>query len=552
MKKTNKNKFSRDHLKRARSIAVALEKSFTSPMPPEAMAPAPLLEEILELGNAGLRGMTDHLNFTSEDGVISSLLAIKALNNPEIVPDLIDFALSFKWPPELLKSLRDTILSIDSDTNIPVDLSDQNLGEISKNILLLLDNSDSNKEEKENLVKNIEGLSIESQSLIFRQILNEGDPKSSEKLFCIFENIFQKSQVFSPDLVNLVVSLGSEESAAFLVKMNEISSNRKFKSLLRKSIFRLEKKGISVKNKTKKNEYFNLKNFQEEDFSKAICSSTDGTGRKILWITRSKKPKGRYLAEFNLKTDSGIKDLSLVETTSKEIRNFLSKIEEQELLTTAEIPISYAFWLLERAQLENEKLGITPPSGFTRAKMLLNSDASLSKSFNLTTHPIAAIKNTFSQDKKRTDANVLLNDKVFSGWYIDDPLIRSHVQSYVDSLNSNIVIDEKQKNVHSDQIIESAANEIYENKEYIRRLASQLEENSYLYHLLGKKDFALECFELSNEIVRLDSPPYFIIEMVRSTLLGWSKSLSEQKKSSKKTDEDRPEQSEEKSVVNSP
>ena len=550
MKKSKKNKFSRDHLKRARSIAVALEKSFASPMPPEAMAPAPLLEEISELGNAGLRGMTDHLNFTSEDGVISSLLAIKALKNPEIIPNLIDFALSFKWPPELLKSLRDTILYIDSDTKIPEGLSDQNLGEISKNILLLLDNSDSNKEEKENLEKNIEELSIESQSLIFRQILNEGDPKSLEKMFRIFENIFQKSQIFSSDLVNLVVSLGSEESATFLLNMSEISSNRKIKSLLRKSIFRLEKKGISVKNKTKKDESFNLKNFQEENFSKAICSSTDGTGRKILWITRSKKPKGRYLAEFNLKTGSGIKDLSLVETTSKEIRNFLSEIEEQDLLTTAEVPISYAFWLLERSQLENEKIGITPPSGFTRAKMLLNSDTISGKISDLNTHPIVEMANTFSKYDKRIDANVLLNDKVFSGWYIDDQLIRSHVQSYVDSLDSNMSVDEKQKSIRSDQIIESVANELYENKEYIRRLAFQLQENSYLYHRLGKNDFSLECFQLSNEIVRQDSPLCFFIEMVRSTLLGWSKSLSEQKKSSKNTDEIDSEQSEEKSIIN--
>ncbi|MED5578616.1 MAG: hypothetical protein VX794_01135 [Nitrospinota bacterium] len=543
---------SRDDLRRARTIAIALEKSFTSPMPPEAMVPAPLLEEIEELGNAGLKGMIEHLNFTNVDGVTSSLLAIKELNNEKIVPELLDLALSFRWPPELLKSLRDTILFLAPDCEIPKDLSDENLANISKNIVLLLNNHELNKEENNVLMEDIHGLSHDSQYLIFRQVIDKADSGSLHKFFRLFEDIFEKTQIFSTDLVNLVVSLGSEEGAIFLANLNEKSSNKKFKSLLRKSIFRLEKKGISVKTKIIKNESSSLKNFQEEDFSKAICSSTDGSGRKILWIARSKKPKGRYLAEFNLKTESGIEDLSLVETTSKEIRNFLSKIEEQDLMTTVEIPISYGFWLLERAQLENEKLGVTPPSGFTKAKMLLDSDSNFNKLSDLTSHPIRGMTNTFSKDDERIDADVILNDKLFKGWYIDDQFIRSYVQSYIDSLNSNVALDEKQKNDRLDQIIESAANKIYEDKTYLRRLATQLEENSYLYYQLEKIDFSSECFKLANELVSHKSPPSFFVGIVRSTVLAWSKSLSEQKSPTKEEKEKRPEQSEEKPMITNP
>jgi len=543
---------SRDDLRRARTIAIALEKSFASPMPPEAMVPAPLLEEIEELGNAGLKGMIEHLNFTNVDGVTSSLLAIKELNNEKIVPDLLDLALSFRWSPELLKSLRDTILFLAPDSEIPKDLSDENLANISKNIVLLLNNRELNKEENNVLMEDIHSLSHDSQYLIFRQVIDKADSGSLHKFFRLFEDIFEKTQIFSTDLVDLVVSLGSEEGAIFLANLNEKSSNKKFKSLLRKSIFRLEKKGISVKTKIIKNESSFLKNFQEEDFSKAICSSTDGSGRKILWIARSKKPKGRYLAEFNLKTESGIEELSLVETTSKGIRNFLSKIEEQDLMTTVEIPISYGIWLLERAQLENEKLEVTLPSGFTKAKMLLDSDSNSNKLSDLTSHPIRGMTNTFSKDDERIDTDVILNDKLFKGWYIDDQFIRSHVQSYIDSLNSNVALDEKQKNDRLDQILESAANKIYEDKTYLRRLATQLEENSYLYYQLEKIDFSRECFELANELVSHKSPPSFFVGIVRSTVLAWSKSLSEQKSSTKEEKEKRPEQSEEKPMITNP
>tara|TARA_A100001037_G_scaffold306870_1_gene357928 strand:- start:53380 stop:55008 length:1629 start_codon:yes stop_codon:yes gene_type:complete len=542
MEKNKKNKVIREDLKRARAIAFALEKSFTSPMPDDAMAPAPLIDEILELGDAGIRGMQEHLNLTSDKGVLPTLLAIKTLNNTEFIPSLLELAMSFKWTPEQLKLLKETILSIDSDSIIPDVLSDQNLEEISKNIDLFLNHNDLNKVKTNDLEESIGKLSIHSQSLIFRQILNQGEPKSIEKLFRIFENVFEKTQQFSPDLINLVVSLSSNDAAIFLVNMSENSLDKKFKSLLRKSIFRLEKKGINVKNKTSKDESLPSNLFQENDISKAICSSTDGTGRKILWIIRSKKPKGRYLGEFNLKVKSGIEDLSLVETTSKEIRNFLSKIEEQDSLATAEVPISYANWLLERAQLENEKLGITLPSGFTRTKLLLNTLVEKSEFSDMNIHPVAELMNNVSKDKERIDASILLSDKVFSGWYIDDQIIRPYVQTYIDSLNSDKKISEQKRNELLERTIKTATSEIYKNKNYIRRLTSQLEENAYLYHHLGMKDFSRECFMLSTELSSDELTSSFFLEMVRSTLLAWSKSLNEQKENAKKESEDQTQQ----------
>ncbi|MBE18103.1 MAG: hypothetical protein CMH79_05005 [Nitrospinae bacterium] len=549
MKKTKKNKVIREDLKRARTIAFALEKSFTNPMPPDAMAPAPLIEEIEELGDSGLKGMVEHLKFTSENGVSATLLAIKTINNSEIIPSLLDLAMSFKWTPEQLKLLKETVLSIDSASIIPDVLSDHNLEEILKNIHLLLNNN-LTQEEGNDLEESIGKLSIHSQSLIFRQILNEGESESIEKLFNVFEKIFEKSQKFSSDLVNLVVSLGSNHAAIFLANLNERSLDKKFKSLLRKGIFRLEKKGVYVKNKKSKKESLTSNIFQENEISKAICSSTDGTGRKILWIIRSKKPKGRYLAEFNLRTESGIEDLSLVETTSKEIRNFLSKIEEQDFLTTVEVPISYAYWLLERAQLENEKLGITPPSGFTRAKLLLNTLVEKKISLDMDIHPVTEVMNCSSEDDNRIDASILLSNKVFSGWYIDDQLIRPYVQSYIDSLKTDKKINEQKNNELLEQTIKTATSELYKNKNYIRRLTCQLEENAYLFYLLEMKDFSSECFMLAKEVSSDELPPSFFAEIVRSTLLAWSKSLSEQKENAKKVSEDQTLQSGDKSVSN--
>ena len=549
MKKTKKNKVIREDLKRARTIAFALEKSFTNPMPPDAMAPAPLIEEIEELGDSGLKGMVEHLNFTSENGVSATLLAIKTINNSEIIPSLLDLAMTFKWTPEQLKLLKETILSIDSASIIPDVLSDHNLEEISKNIHFLLNNN-LTQEEDNDLEESIGKLSIHSQSLIFRQILNQGESESIEKLFHVFEKNFEKSQKFSSDLVNLVVSLGSNHAAIFLANLNERSLDKKFKSLLRKGIFRLEKKGVYVKNKKSKKESLTSNIFQENEISKAICSSTDGTGRKILWIIRSKKPKGRYLAEFNLRTESGIEDLSLVETTSKEIRNFLSKIEEQDFLTTVEVPISYAYWLLERAQLENEKLGITPPSGFTRAKLLLNTLVEQKISWDMDIHPVTEVMNCSSEDDNRIDASILLSNKVFSGWYIDDQLIRPYVQSYIDSLKTDKKINEQKNNELLEQTIKTATSELYKNKNYVRRLTCQLEENAYLFYLLEMKDFSSECFMLAKEVSSDELPPSFFAEIVRSTLLAWSKSLSEQKENEKKVSEDQTLQSGDKSVSN--
>ena len=94
-------------------------------------------------------------------------------------------------------------------------------------------------------------------------------------------------------------------------------------------------------------------------------------------------------------------------------------------------------------------------------------------------------------------------------------------------------IEFENNNVDLEKIITNTANEIFENKDYVRKLISQLEENAYLYKLLDIKDFDRECFTLSKEMNSHESPPSFFIEMVRSTFIAWSKSLNEQKENRK-------------------
>ncbi|MBT3821391.1 MAG: hypothetical protein HOG04_08325, partial [Nitrospinaceae bacterium] len=61
-KQSAKKTFSPQELKHARAIAGGLEASFTEPAPPGAMAPAPLIDEIKEMGEVGLAGMFEHLS----------------------------------------------------------------------------------------------------------------------------------------------------------------------------------------------------------------------------------------------------------------------------------------------------------------------------------------------------------------------------------------------------------------------------------------------------------------------------------------------------------
>ena len=81
-------------------------------------------------------------------------------------------------------------------------------------------------------------------------------------------------------------------------------------------------------------------------------------------------------------------------------------------------------------------------------------------------------------------------------------------------------------------------------------MTCQLEENAYLFYLLEMKDFSSECFMLAKEVSSDELPPSFFAEIVRSTLLAWSKSLSEQKENEKKVSEDQTLQSGDKSVSN--
>ncbi len=86
----------------------------------------------------------------------------------------------------------------------------------------------------------------------------------------------------------------------------------------------------------------------------------------------------------------------------------------------------------------------------------------------------------FSGDDERIHADILLKNKAFKSWFVDDQLIRPFLKPFIDSLNTNKENDKQKNNVDLEKIITNTANEIFENKDYVRKLISQLEENAYL------------------------------------------------------------------------
>ena len=147
--KASKKTFSREELSRAAAVAAGLEASFTEPAPPGAMAPAPLLDEIREMGEVGLAGVLNHLSSTTPEGRIPTLLALRELNNPSIVEKLVSLIRTMRWSIPGLTTLYETLQVLDAKVELPMGFDREKLSrardiseQLSGNTILTVDSAE--------------------------------------------------------------------------------------------------------------------------------------------------------------------------------------------------------------------------------------------------------------------------------------------------------------------------------------------------------------------------------------------------------------------------
>ncbi len=521
-KKPKKITHSPEELKRARGVAAGLEASFTDPPPPAAMAPAPLLDEIGEMGEAGVAGMLEHLAATNPEGRLPMLRAFRELRNPAAVPGLLAHAVALRWSPEELFALRETVQALDPKAELPLELDGDAIARVRKAAEQMGGGSFS-LDAADAAIETLESLPPRLQEMALRQGLAGEDAESApgemtEKMLRLAEAYAGRGLGPPVVLIDALASMETPEAAEVLSKLGETVQDKKTGSQIRKALYRLQGKGVVVKKEPVEMSGGGEASPQGLDYVKAVVSATDGTGTFLVWMARSRQPRGRSLFQVRVRFGRGIEEFIASDVSSKELRDFFGRLSDESKLSTAEVAPGYAFWLLQQAQKENESGGAPLPSGFTHSKLLLAplADPKVFPPDGL--HPARTAVQPWGGDDQRVTVPEMFAHPAFWTWVLEEELMLPHFQKCVESFQSQVAVDDAQRRQLFDSAVEDSAKELYGDGDLRERLVRQLECNAYVLERVGQGNLARESLTLADELGAGSEQPGFFSEMIRYTI----------------------------------
>ncbi len=522
-KKPKKKPHSPEELKRARGVAAGLEASFMDPPPPAAMAPAPLLDEIGEMGEAGVAGMLEHLASTSPQGRLPTLRAFRELGNPAAVPGLLGHATALRWSPEELFVLRETIRALDPKVDLPPELDGDVIARVRKAVEQMSGSGLFSLEAAGEVIETLESLPPRFQEMALRQgLAGEGAESTPGELT---EKMLRLAEVYAGRgsgppimLIDALASLATPEATQALSKLAEVTQDKATATRIRKALYRLRSKGILVEKEPGEESENPEASQQGLDYVKAVVSATDGTGTFLVWMARSRQPRGRSLFQARVRHGRGIEEFNSSDVSAKNLREFFGRLANESKLSTAEVAPGYAFWLLQQAQQENESGGAPLPSGFTHSKLLLAPLAEPEAFPPDGPNPVRADVQPFSADDQRPPVTEMFAHPAFWTWVLEEERMFSHFQKCVETFQSQVAVDDAQRRQLFDSAVEESAKALYEDAGLRERLSLQLEHNAYILCRVEQDDLAREALTLADELKAGKEQPGFFTEMVRYTI----------------------------------
>ncbi len=516
--KASKKTFFKEDLNRAVAIAAGLEASFTVPPPPGAMAPAPLLDEIREMREVGLAGVLHHLSSTTPEGRIPTLLALRELNDPYVVQRLVSLVRTMRWSIPGLTVLFETLRTLDSQVELPAGFDGENLrrardvaGQLSGNALLAVDTAKS-------IVSSLNDLPSFLQEVVLRDGLDGTDGVSKKNSLLLAEAMFREGSSPPAFFIQFLAEVATQDAAIALRKLSESTKDKDTSSRIRKALFRLKNKGVEIE-KSPDTGVRTAQRAGYPDYVHAVASAVDGRGQMLLWLARSRVPRGRYLVQARLHRGRGIVEFNDMEMSAKELRDVFRRIEEIPSLASYEVPAGYAIWLLERGQRENEEAETPLPRGYTHAKLMLDPLAEVDAFPLEGPHPVRAIVNPLEEGESRLEVRTMFAHRPFWGWVMDEERVAPYFQEFFESMESQVALDERQKKERLLQIVENGAKDIFRDTALRERIAGQLEDNGYIFYRAGDEAMARECVTLADEVqVDSNEPATLFLEMVQYSI----------------------------------
>lgn len=345
------------------------------------------------------------------------------------------------------------------------------------------------------------------------------DGKSDEEIFQFLLPHLEKDPHPVGRLAELMVAIPDRRIGKLLHRMFEVTQDKKVRKIIKRSLYRLKSKGVSVEEILPDKESSILRPFQG-DPKEGFASGIDFLGSRLLWLVIPHPGRGLTVIHGIVSDRKGIVDFSRDEMTRKAFKSFFEKVQEKNPFPFVDMEPSYVAFLFTQAYLLNLDRKENPPQDYLQAKSEIES---VKKDY---ARPV--IYSTLQADEMGGDDQILrkggdlLKADLFSSWRIGEEQIRPYADEIWEAEQSKIVLNPAQKEVRFQGIYQKALTELLSGEEKIL-YQRRLEEMAYVLFKLGRREEAKISLSIAMDLEKPLNPIQpnpFLFQLVTKSIFS--------------------------------
>jgi len=317
-----------------------------------------------------------------------------------------------------------------------------------------------------------------------RTFIEEG--KSEGEVFRFLAPFLKKGPETTEKLADQLATLPYGATAGILQQMLSETEEKRVRKTIKRSLYRLRAKGVSVREDSRTRGRSVLRPPQVE-LPEGFGTGIDPGGHRLLILVIPHAGRGLTVMHALIGDTQGLVDFTGAEMSRKEFKNFFENLQEESVFPLVEMEASYVGFLFSRAyHLTLEKKG-TPPQDYLHLKSEIER---VKKEYE---KPL--IYGYLSREELEGDerwlrrGGDLLKDELYMAWVIEEDRIGPYAEALRETQESKLFLNPSQKEARFQEIYLKAMTEFFsEEKRSLYR--NRLEETAYLFYKLGKEEEA--------------------------------------------------------------
>jgi hypothetical protein len=352
------------------------------------------------------------------------------------------------------------------------------------------------------------------QTIIDRVGLYQRQEEDPQRSLEFVSQFLGKSEELDVAIAEGLARIPSAVTAMILVQMKASCGSKPVLKAIKKSLYRLKQKGISVEDTGEKERRTPAIRPLPTGHPEGFVSGIDYRGNRFVILVIPRIPRGLHAIQALVSDTEGLMDFHRDEVTRKAFHAFLGNLRERVRLPIVEIPPAYGRFLLEEAYALTEKRERTPPQDYLLAKKEISDIG------NGIQDPL--IYRFLDQDEIKgndrflADSKDLLAKEDGINWMLEPEQVEPYAKAVKEAEQSQIALNPTQKEEWLQGIYRRALGELFPAERrflYKRRL----EEMAYVLLKLDRNDEAKRCLaaalDLEKEISSIRPNP-FLLQLV--------------------------------------